>query len=66
MKPERVHIRSSSDVNNADSENQPLELVQVIPMILALGIGLCLAIVTFVCELSLMSIARNTFLVGHI
>ncbi len=54
-------MRSSSDKENADSKDQPLEMAHVVPMILALVVGLTLAILTFACELSFMAIACKNF-----
>ncbi len=60
-KPERVHTRSSSYKENVDSKDHPLEVAHVIPMILALVIGLGSAILEFACELSFMTITGSIF-----
>ncbi len=53
-KPERVHARSSLDSESANDRERPLDMAHVIPMLLALGIGLGSAIVVFACELTLV------------
>ncbi len=61
-RPERVHARTSPNKESGKAREQPLETVHFTPTFLALGIGLCIATITFIWELSLATIAKKTFL----
>ncbi len=61
-RPERIHARTADGKGDGNAREQPLGTVHFTPVSLALGIGLCLATITFVWELSLTTIMEKSFL----